>query len=70
MSDREDDSEFDEPQTKNKKRVSFSDEDSDEDKSRKAKRSKHSHKSKAAPDEPVEVNTLEDLEALATGLLG
>ncbi|QKX53061.1 uncharacterized protein TRUGW13939_00132 [Talaromyces rugulosus] len=77
MSDYEDDrSELDEPEAatkkKNKKRVSFSDDDSDDDddKARKTKRSKRSHKTRSAPDEPVEVNTLEDLEALATGLLG
>lgn len=39
----------------------------DEEDSRKSKRSKKSHK--PASKEPLEVNTLEDLEALATGLL-
>lgn len=42
-------------------------EDEDEG-SRRLKRSKTSHKTRP-PGEPVEVNTLEDLEALATGLL-
>lgn len=76
MSDYEDDRRDDsEPEAatkkkKNKKRVTFSDDYSDDDTARKAKRSKRSHKTKSAPDEPVEVNTLEDLEALATGLLG
>ncbi|KAL1987470.1 hypothetical protein VTN96DRAFT_3852 [Rasamsonia emersonii] len=40
-----------------------------ESKKRPAKRSKRTHKEGPAPGEPVEVNTLEDLEALATGLL-
>jgi ATP-dependent RNA helicase DDX10/DBP4 len=50
----------------------FEDDSSDEEASRKSgpatKRSKRSDK-EAAAGEPVEVNTLEDLEALATGLL-
>lgn len=41
----------------------------DEEDSRQSKRTKKSHKTDLASKEPLEVNTLEDLEALATGLL-
>ncbi|EED16970.1 DEAD box RNA helicase (Hca4), putative [Talaromyces stipitatus ATCC 10500] len=41
----------------------------EEDAPRQSKRSKKSHKVESSAKEPLEVNTLEDLEALATGLL-
>ncbi|KAH8700806.1 putative DEAD box RNA helicase [Talaromyces proteolyticus] len=74
MSDYDENQRESSPRENKKKRTqgrSFSDSDSDvDDKSRKTKRSKRSYKTKSTSDEPVEVNTLEDLEALATGLLG
>ncbi|KAL1969151.1 hypothetical protein VTN77DRAFT_405 [Rasamsonia byssochlamydoides] len=66
--DHEEDHEEEAPPPKRQKKW-FEDASSDEEETKKrpAKRSKRSHEK--APGEPVEVNTLEDLEALATGLL-
>ena len=64
----EDEPKSSKPRTRKWFEDSSSENEDDEESSRKKKRAKHSHQKHGA-EEPREVNTLEDLEALATGLL-
>lgn len=72
VSDRDQDHEEEQAHPAKRQKKWFQDASSDEEESKKpaTKRSKRAHKKDVAAGEPVEVNTLEDLEALASGLLG